>query len=177
MHGAIRQVPKSKEHWLANLVPDGGQQAMQLSLLEPISGNWQQSDKAGVHQQALGNLPGGTHAHHVVQEHLREGAAWEGSRLQMQASGLAHPHPTARPAGLADRGNILWALTSADEVRTTSRLFWRAEVVSRTCGSALRSQMSAALIRDALSGGDGLLQAGCQRRIARMLTLWQGMNI
>lgn len=70
-------------------MPDGGKQAMQLSLLEAISGHWQQSDEARVHQQALGNLPAGTHAHHVVQEHLREGAAWEGSGLQMQTSGLA----------------------------------------------------------------------------------------
>lgn len=88
MHGAIGQLPKSAEGALANLMPDGGKQAVELSVLEPISGHWQQSDKAGVHQQALGNLPGGTHAHHVVQEHLREGAAWKGSCLQMQSARL-----------------------------------------------------------------------------------------
>lgn len=69
-------------------MPDSRKQAVQLSLLESISGHWQQSDKAGVHQQALGSLPGGTHAHHVVQEHLREGAAWKSPRLQMQSARL-----------------------------------------------------------------------------------------
>ena len=55
---------------------------MQLRVLEAVSGHRQQGDKAGVHQQALGNLPAGAHAHHVVQEHLRKGAAGKGSRLR-----------------------------------------------------------------------------------------------
>ena len=55
---------------------------MQLSVLEAISGDRQQCDKAGVHQQALRSFPAGTHAHHVVQEHLRKGTAGKSASLQ-----------------------------------------------------------------------------------------------
>ncbi len=48
---------------------------MQLSVLEAVGGNRQEGDEARVHQQALGGLPPRAHAHHVVQEHLGEGAA------------------------------------------------------------------------------------------------------
>lgn len=65
-------------------MPDGGKQAVQLGVLEAVSGHRQQGDEAGVDQQALGNLPAGAHAHHMVQEHLRKGAAGKGSRLHAQ---------------------------------------------------------------------------------------------
>ncbi len=48
---------------------------MQLSVLEAVGGNRQEGDEARVHKQALGGFPPGAHAHHVVQEHLGEGAA------------------------------------------------------------------------------------------------------
>lgn len=75
---------KKQRRTVADLMPYGGKQAMQLSVFESVSGHWQQSDEAGVQQQALGDLPTGTHAHHVMQEHLREGAAGKGSCLQAE---------------------------------------------------------------------------------------------
>lgn len=63
-------------------MPDGGQQAMQLGVLEAIGGHRQEGDQAGVDQQALGGFPAAAHAHHVVQEDLGEGAAGEGASLQ-----------------------------------------------------------------------------------------------
>lgn len=90
MDDATAALPtRSKERTAADLMPDGGKQAVQLSVFESVSGHWQQSDEAGVHQQALGNLPAGTHAHHVMQEHLREGAAGKGSCLQAQTCKLS----------------------------------------------------------------------------------------
>ena len=74
-------------------MPDGGQQAMQLRVLESVCGHWEQSDETGVHQQALRHLPAGTHAHHVVQEDLGEGPAGEGSSLWPQCIAVAVLQP------------------------------------------------------------------------------------
>ena len=64
------------------LMPDSGQEAMQLGISQAVSGDGQQGDQAGVDQQAVGALPAIAHAHHVVQEDLRECPAGQRTRLQ-----------------------------------------------------------------------------------------------